>query len=167
MNETAPWFDPATGVRPVPLADGRPTDSIHRESGCIGVDPAPAATTGGGGGIDIPIVDVLSSIALLIVIAVVAVLLIGLLRHYQPGATRPHRRRTPDDDLAPDDQTIARMELLPAAVRRTDVDLRAETQRLHRAGQFDRAVMTLLAHQLVLLDRRGNLRLHRGKTDLG
>jgi hypothetical protein len=65
----------------------------------------------------------------------------------------------------PDEQTIERMKHLPAELRRTDVNLRSEAQRLMNEGQYDQAIILLFAHQLLLLDRVGMLRLNRGKTN--
>ncbi|MCH1439500.1 MAG: DUF4129 domain-containing protein [Rubripirellula sp.] len=65
----------------------------------------------------------------------------------------------------PDEQTIERMKHLPKELRRTDVNLRSEAQRLMQAAQYDQAIILLFAHQLLLLDRYGMLRLNRGKTN--
>jgi len=74
-----------------------------------------------------------------------------------------------DDDQTlagrPDQQTIERIKHLPPELRRTDVNLRTECERLMRAGQYDQAIILLLGHQLLLLDRHGMLRLSRGKTN--
>jgi hypothetical protein len=64
-----------------------------------------------------------------------------------------------------DEQTRQRMQHLPVELRRSDVDLRAEAERLMNLGQFDQAIILLLAHQLLTLDRSGYLRLSRGKTN--
>ncbi|MDB4633765.1 hypothetical protein OAG76_00020 [Rubripirellula sp.] len=65
----------------------------------------------------------------------------------------------------PDEQTLERMKHLPKELRRTDVNLRSEAQRLMLASQYDQAIILLFAHQLLLLDRYGMLRLNRGKTN--
>ena len=57
------------------------------------------------------------------------------------------------------------MKHLPAELRRTDVNLRSEAERLMNAGQFDQAIILLFGHQLLLLDHAGLLRLSRGKTN--
>ncbi len=57
------------------------------------------------------------------------------------------------------------MKHLPAELRRTDVNLRSEAERLMREGQYDQAIILLFGHQLLLLDRFGMLRLNRGKTN--
>jgi hypothetical protein len=65
----------------------------------------------------------------------------------------------------PDQQTIERMKHLPAELRRSGIDFRSEAARLMEASQFDQAIILLFAHQLLLLDRAGLLRLNRGKTN--
>ena len=69
------------------------------------------------------------------------------------------------DLSAPDQQTIERMKHLPAELRRTDVNLRTEAERLMNVGQYDQALILLFGHQLLLLDRHHYLRLNRGKTN--
>lgn len=66
---------------------------------------------------------------------------------------------------APDEQTLERMKHLPKELRRTDVNLRSEAQRMMQDAQYDQAIILLFAHQLLLLDRYGVLRLNRGKTN--
>ncbi|QDT02948.1 hypothetical protein K227x_13270 [Rubripirellula lacrimiformis] len=77
------------------------------------------------------------------------------------------RLRAVDDqgDGTPDEQTLQRIKHLPAELRRTDVNLRSEAQRLMEAGQYDQAIILLFGHQLLLLDRVGMIRLNRGKTN--
>ncbi len=65
----------------------------------------------------------------------------------------------------PDEQTLERMKHLPKELRRTDVNLRSEAQRLMQDAQYDQAIILLFAHQLLMLDRYGLLRLNRGKTN--
>ncbi len=57
------------------------------------------------------------------------------------------------------------MKHLPAELRRTDVNLRSEAERLMQEGQYDQAIILLFAHQLLLLDRATLIRLNRGKTN--
>jgi len=60
---------------------------------------------------------------------------------------------------------MKRIRELPLELRRTDVDLRTEAERLMNLGQLDEAIKCLFGHQLITLDRRGFLRLSRGKTN--
>ena len=161
--EPSVWFDPSTGARPVELADDRPRDSIHRDSEWTKqpVKKAPATTTPSSA---FSISQVIGYALLFLTVGAMSSLVLLLLRRYQPSPSGT-LRRTITDDAPPDHQTIARMEMLPEAVRRTDVNLRSETMRLIEAGRYHDAIMTLLAHQLLLLDRSGDLRLHRGKTN--
>ncbi len=66
---------------------------------------------------------------------------------------------------APDKQMIERMKHLPAELRRTDVNLRTEAERLMKEQQYDQALILLYGHQLLMLDQAGSLRLTRGKTN--
>lgn len=65
----------------------------------------------------------------------------------------------------PDQQTLERIKHLPPELRRTDVNLRTECERLMLDGKYDQAIILLLGHQLLLLDKQGLLRLARGKTN--
>ena len=76
------------------------------------------------------------------------------------SSARSARRPT-----GPDQQMLERMKHLPAELRRTDVNLRSEAERLMLEGNYDQAIILLFAHQLLLLDRAGLLRLNRGKTN--
>ena len=73
--------------------------------------------------------------------------------------------RDGDDPELPDEQLLERIKHLPAELRRTDVNLRTECERLMKAGQYDQAIILLLGHQLLILDQAGYLRLNRGKTN--
>lgn len=64
-----------------------------------------------------------------------------------------------------DEQTLERIKQLPPELRRTDVNLRDEAQRLMSQGDYKQAIILLFAHQLLYLDRAGYLRLNRGKTN--
>ncbi|EMI58193.1 hypothetical protein [Rhodopirellula sallentina] len=64
-----------------------------------------------------------------------------------------------------DEQTKQRISELPAELRDTNVNPRSELERLIAAGDFDRAIIYLYGHQLLMLDRAGHLRLSRWKTN--
>ena len=74
-------------------------------------------------------------------------------------------KSTQNHKESPDEQTIERMKHLPAELRRTDVNMRSEAERLMKEGLYDQAIILLFGHQLLLLDRAGMLRLNRGKTN--
>jgi hypothetical protein len=54
---------------------------------------------------------------------------------------------------------------LPSEIIAKTTDLRGEAERFMQAGRWEEAIAALYGHQLMLLDRRGWLRLHRGKTN--
>jgi hypothetical protein len=64
-----------------------------------------------------------------------------------------------------DEQTLDRVKHLPAELRRTDVNMRDEAERLMNAGRYDQAIILLFGHQLLRLDQAGMLRLNRSKTN--
>ncbi|TWU01984.1 DUF4129 domain-containing protein [Neorhodopirellula pilleata] len=64
-----------------------------------------------------------------------------------------------------DDQTKRRIAELPAELRDTDVHPRTELERLMQQGDYDRAIIFLYGHQLLMLDRAAWLRLSRWKTN--
>lgn len=104
-----------------------------------------------------------------ILLAVLAFALIGLLAFLfgqaEPDAMSGNRSGGVAKLPGVDDQTLERMKHLPSEVRRTDVNLRDETERLMKLGRLDEAIVLLFGHQLLMLDRCGVLRLSRGKTN--
>lgn len=74
------------------------------------------------------------------------------------GQSLVHHRRL-------DEQTKQRIAELPAELRDTDINPRTELERLMQLGDFDRAIIFLYGHQLLMLDRAGWLRLSRWKTN--
>lgn len=75
------------------------------------------------------------------------------------------RGRRGRSDNALDEDLTARMEHLPEEVRQQGTDMRGAAERSMRAGDFQRAIICLFAHQLLQLDRHQVLRLTRGKTN--
>jgi hypothetical protein len=167
------WYDEelekVVPVKVKPIVD----DSLNRQSRWLPKAQrvaAPQSTAGGGGGngffgSGLTLVNVLGWILLIAILG----LAIGGLAYALSKAeidgnrnSRPvgHRR----SDL-PDEQTIQRMKHLPSELRRTDVNLRSEAQRLQGDGHYDQAIILLFGHQLLLLDQVGVLRLNRGKTN--
>ena len=175
------WFD-AERESIVPVAvKPREDDSLNRDSRWlpkperVRVPDAPATTAGGGTGAagsptgwfgtDLTLGNLLGWLLLVtLVTAAVLAIAYALSKSDFDFASRPNSRsrlqaRTPDQ------QTIERMKHLPAELRRSGVDFRSEAARLMEASQFDQAIILLFAHQLLLLDRAGLLRLNRGKTN--
>ncbi|MGV3484304.1 MAG: DUF4129 domain-containing protein [Planctomycetaceae bacterium] len=167
------WFDPATqSVVPVPLEDADP-DTIHRNSRWLpeakkikkasptSVSPSTTGwfntglTTGNLVG---------WAILVILFIAVAAAVLYGFSK-IDPNTMSALEQARRNRDGLPDEQTLRRIDELPAELRRTDVDLRTEAERLMNLGALDEAIKCLFGHQLLVLDRRRFLRLSRGKTN--
>lgn len=170
------WYDADSGsVVPIevdPVVD----DSMNRDSRWLPKAkrvPAPTtagggggAATGGGGlfGSGLTLGNLFGWMLLVAILAACIGLLLYALSKTEielGGETRSREKH----DATPDEQTIERMKHLPAELRRTDVNLRSEAERLMNERQYDQAIILLFAHQLLLLDRAGLIRLNRGKTN--
>ncbi len=99
-----------------------------------------------------------------IVITIVCLLLYALSKA-EIDLDGTSKAQSAQDGNLPDEQTLERMKHLPAELRRTDVNLRSEAERLMNEARYDQAIILLFGHQLLLLDRAGLLRLNRGKTN--
>lgn len=174
---TTPWYDADKGqLTPVPL-NVREDDSINRDSRWL---PRPdrirktqnsggtnSATSGGLFGTTITLGHLLAwafLITLLLCIIGGIVYAIGR-AELSLSNNKTSSDSNSDADALPDEATLERIKHLPPELRRTDVNLRSECERLMNEGQFDQAIILLLGHQLLLLDRAGMLRLSRGKTN--
>jgi hypothetical protein len=170
------WYDAERGaVLPVhvkPVAD----DSLNRDSRWLpkpkrvkqapAVTPTPAGGTGTGlFGSGLSLGNLLGWLLLLLVVAVSVALIVYAVSKAESAMVTASRLNSSRRSDAPDELTIERMKHLPAELRRTDVHLRSEAERLMAAGQYDQAIILLFGHQLLLLDRVGMLRLNRGKTN--
>ena len=161
------WYDSDNGglkpVHVVPVAD----DSLNRDSRWLPkakrVKKPAKATAGAGGGTGGGGTGNFGMILLLILIVSGAVLLGYVISKTEVEVAPRSARQI--DRLTPDEQTIERMKHLPAELRRTDVNLRTEAERLMNENQYDQALILLFGHQLLLLDRHTYLRLNRGKTN--
>lgn len=177
----APWFDSETGeVVPVEVVP-RVDDSIHRDSRWL---PKPkkikktaqtqtttANNTGGGRtgmfGSSVTLGNLLGWVLILVLIVVI----VGAITYavaraevqFGGGASAGKPQKSKSD--LPDEDLLERIKHLPPELRRTDVNLRTECERLMNEGRFDQSIILLLGHQLLLLDRIGLLRLSRGKTN--
>lgn len=166
------WFDPATrSVVPVPLEDVDP-DTIHRDSrwlpGAKKIKKPTTTGTGTGTGwfnTGLTTGNLVGWAILAILFITVAAAVLYAFSRIDPTAMSVLDRSRQTRGSRPDEQMLERIEELPAELRRTDVDLRSEAERLMNAGAFDEAIKCLFGHQLLLLDRRGLLRLSRGKTN--
>lgn len=171
------WYDADSGsVVPIevdPVVD----DSMNRDSRWLPKAkrvPAPTTAGGGGGGAatgggglfgsGLTLGNLFGWMLLVAILAACIGLLLYALSKTEielGGETRSREKH----DATPDEQTIERMKHLPAELRRTDVNLRSEALRLMNERQYDQAIILLFAHQLLLLDRAGLIRLNRGKTN--
>lgn len=175
------WYDADQGVQPVtvkPVVD----DSLNRDSRWLPkpkkikkpkAATAPAAgggTVGGGGntgvfGSSLTLGNLIGWMVLLAVVVVLLGSVVYAMSKAELDLTVHTNSRRTDRNALPDEATIERMSHLPAELRRTDVNLRSEAERLMQEGQYDQAIILLFGHQLLLLDRVGMLRLNRGKTN--
>lgn len=162
------WYDAQTGeLRPVSVRTDLP-DSKNRDSRWLPraakvsapAAPGPVAAGGTGGG---------SHVVGWMLLAITAAILVGLMLYVfskvEPDAWGSPRRAAVAGSEGLDQQTLERMQHLPSEVRRTDVNLRDEAERLMNLGRLEEAIVLLFGHQLLLLDRCGILRLARGKTN--
>lgn len=173
------WYDAdERGLVPIfvkPVVD----DSLNRDSRWLpkakrikqpNANTNSAAGGGGGGGAGLfgsgmTFGNLFGWFLLTALLAALAAALIYAISRAEVDLTANQRSKTNDPGGTPDEQTIERMKHLPAELRRTDVNLRSEAERLMRESQYDQAIILLFAHQLLLLDRFGVLRLNRGKTN--
>ena len=181
---TTAWFDAEkNSLKPVDI-EPRTDDSLNRNSRWLpkpppvkknnapNPNPLPQQNTGGPAGgtglfnTGLSTLNVLGWLTLgIIVIACVALIFYALSRaEVQAKSVGKAGKRVLSGKI-PDEQTLERMKHLPKELRRTDVNLRSEAQRLMQNSQYDQAIILLFAHQLLLLDRYGMLRLNRGKTN--
>lgn len=107
--------------------------------------------------------DVLEALGwtLLILLVIGAVyLLIRAFWDSERGAARG-----PDAAAAASADDVTRLEELPFMARRAQSELLSHAQRCYQNGDYREAIVYLFSHQLLMLDRRGLLRLDRGKTN--
>lgn len=176
LDDTS-WYDSDTG-KIIPMKVREVTDdSVNRHSRWLPKAkkvPKPAQTTSGttttgtGSGLfgtDLSLGNVFGWLLLVLMICVVVGVLVYAFSKAEIDLGESKSKSDGDEGETPDAQTIERMKHLPAELRRTDVNLRSEAERLMKAGQFDQAIILLFGHQLLLLDHAGLLRLSRGKTN--
>lgn len=166
------WFDSdSNSLVPIEVKDDR-TDSLNRESrwtpqpkktsSKAAPPPTPPGTSSWGSW-------TWGNVLGWLLLAMMMALLIGLLLYVfanssfdfrsAPVATQTLQHKSLDE------QTKQRIAELPAELRDTNVNPRSEIERLMREGDFERAIIFLYGHQLLLLDRAGSLRLSRWKTN--
>ena len=176
LTDTA-WFDADNrSVRPVtvkPSVD----DSQNRDSRWLpkakrvpAKKKAPATPAGGGGGggvmgSGLTIGNLFGWFLLAMIVVTIISFLVYAFSKAEIDLVSGGSASAGSRGLSPDEQTIERMKHLPAELRRTDVNMRSEAERLMNEGKYDQAIILLFAHQLLLLDFAGILRLNRGKTN--
>ncbi|MEM6472487.1 MAG: hypothetical protein AAF802_23195 [Planctomycetota bacterium] len=178
MSST-PWYDAEKqSLVPVELEE-RLDDSVHRDSRWL---PKPEyirekrtpstntqtnMTPGGLFGSSLTIGHLLAWSLLIAMIVGFAAIIIYTISQAEVRLGEKGAKNDDDDEASklPDSATLERIKHLPPELRRTDVNLRTECERLMNESQFDQAIILLLGHQLLLLDRHGLLRLGRGKTN--
>ena len=168
------WYDAdREAVVPVharPIVD----DSLNRDSRWlpqaqrVQQPPTPSNAGGAGAGLfgsGLTISNLLGWLLLIAILAAAVGIFAYALSKTEVNINGNGKYRSGQLSNLPDEQTIERMKHLPAELRRTDVNLRFEAERLMNEGQYDQAIILLFGHQLLLLDRIGMLRLNRGKTN--
>ena len=174
-QSSAVWFDTETGKAvPVKLPPSDITAS-NRDSRWlpqakrVKAPPKNATTPGGGAGTGWSNFSAGNFAAwfllCILLAAAIGTLWYGLSKADLGGDSSARNRSNIGSGESPDEITVERMKHLPQELRRTDVNMREETQRLMQEGSFDQAIILLYGHQLLLLDREGFLRLNRGKTN--
>lgn len=158
------WFDRSAGrVVPIDLRT-REVDNANRRSDWE-EKPQPWNISGPKVNFGFPLVRVIGWVGLVLAIFLAVAVLLFLYSRFEPTVLGGQSESDPRQAWADDDQTQRRMEQLPAEVRVASLDPRSEAERLMRLGRLDQAIAALFAHQLILLDRCGWLRLSRGKTN--
>ncbi|MEM8666548.1 MAG: DUF4129 domain-containing protein [Planctomycetota bacterium] len=175
------WYDADEGavvpIDVVPETD----DSLNRNSRWLPKakrveQPKTTNTggTGGGGGggtgagvlgTGLSIGNVFGWVLLVALFAGGIALLLFAISKSETDLSNSKNSSTKDLLKSSDEQLLERMKHLPKELRRTDVNLRSEAERLMGEGEYDQAIILLFGHQLLLLDRVGMLRLNRGKTN--
>lgn len=162
------WYDASEQtLRPVPVEE-RNVDASHRSSRWSAA-PAPkkkTTTSASSRSGNSSWGRTIGWIILILAAISVAALIAWLLQYTDFNFGRPEEdlvAMSRGDQL--DEQTRQRIEELPPELRQEEGHPRAIAERWMKEGNFDRAIVALFGHQLLLLDRAGWLRLSRGKTN--
>jgi len=117
-----------------------------------------------GGGGRLPSMSWLAYLALGLLAALLAWLMVALIRAYLRRETQAALEAAPGHATAVSD--ASRIEALPVPLRReAAADLLAAARQAYEAGNYGEAIIYLFSHQLVELDKRQQIRLTRGKTN--
>lgn len=165
--ESTPWFDAdESRVVPVQLAPEF-EDSENRSSRWLPkaerVAKPLASSSSGSGGTGWTWGNIFATGLLAIIFVAIVV---GLLYAFANAEVNlGPRYGQANGRIATDQQTIERIQELPAELGLVEGDLREQAVYWMQMGRFDRAIVALFGHQLLLLDRATLLRLARGKTN--
>lgn len=165
------WYDADAGeLLPIKVSDQR-TDTMNRNSRWTPKPPdatkpktAPTTSTGNAWG-SMTWGNFFGWFFLMILMGALVGMLVYVFANSSFDFRPPAIQQTVISQRALDEQTKQRIAELPAELRETDVNPRTELERLMQRGDFDRAIIFLYGHQLLLLDRAGCLRLSRWKTN--
>lgn len=165
------WYDAdSKALLPIELRDQR-TDTMNRDSrwtpkpeGTKKAAPNPTTTTGTFWG-SMSWGNFFGWLFLVILMGGIVGLLVYVFANSAFDFRPSPIPQTLVGQRALDEQTKQRIAELPAELRDTDVNPRTELERLMQRGDFDRAIIFLYGHQLLLLDRISWLRLSRWKTN--
>jgi len=158
LEDTA-WYDASEEtLQPVPVKE-RSVDAANRSSRWSAGPSQPW-------NFDFSWLKLIGWIILIVAAIGVAFLAGWLLRYAEFDFGRSQTdalSMTKSDQL--DEQTRKRIEELPPELRQEEGHPRAIAEHWMKQGNFERAIVALFGHQLLLLDRVGWLRLSRGKTN--
>lgn len=174
MPPATTWYDPDQGsLVPIEVRTNLP-ESQNRESRWLPkpkkvAAPSPATTptatgTGSSGG-GWTLANAIGWLVLIAIGFALIFLVLFVFSKVEPDTMTNRKGASSDAMVDVDEQMLERMKQLPAEVRHSDVNLRSEAERLMNLSLFDEAIVMLLGHQLLLLDRCRILRLARGKTN--
>jgi hypothetical protein len=171
IGETT-WFDPEKQTLvPVPMQPQQ-RDTIHRDSRWLpGAKKIPKNSNTpnqnapGWFNTNLTTGNLVGWGILAFLFFAVAALVLYAFSKVDPEVLSIQRRGRQHDGDHVNEQTLKRMEELPAGLRQMGHDLRSEAEKWMTAGQFDEAIKCLFGHQLLILDRGGLIRLSRGKTN--
>lgn len=169
--EDSVWFDAEKSqVRPVKVAP-QLDDSLNRDSRWlpkpkrIKESAAPIVPGNGLWGTGYSVMNLMGWLLLIVVLGLAVVLIAKVVSNADAHEAIRSGPRSKQQTAIAEKQMAERIKHLPAELRRTDVNLRDESERLMKEGEYDHAIILLFGHQLLLLDHAGLLRLNRGKTN--
>jgi len=161
------WYDGDTGkLRPIPVTSSV-DDSVNRSSRWLPTAERPRRSTANPANTNVGSGGTLSKLVGWLLLTLIGIGLLAAIvyaiKNSDASALAPLGRR-PDSDRW-DESTEERMRELPQELQQHRGDLRQQAETSMRSGDFQKAIIFLYGHQLLLLDRHAWLRLSRGKTN--